>query len=166
MAEILEYGILRLSLWIEEPREHHGEITRETELPCRRGALMKRVQVASGNQLKAVIETPNRRRDHRPPVEFGLMYTAQYRSGKVLMGDGMVTDLSATGLGIRGNTPVRPGLELMIFLYLPGQDPLFVMETRVAWSSGGQFGVEILKMSLREQNRLRYFLHSNLAYTN
>lgn len=126
---------------------------------------MKRVQVASGNQLKAVIETPNRRRDHRPPVEFGLMYTAQYGSRKVLMGDGMVTDLSPTGLGTRGNIPVRPGLELMIFLYLPGQDPLFVMDTRVAWSSGGQFGVEILKMSLREQNRLRYFLRSNLAYT-
>jgi hypothetical protein len=49
------------------------------------------------------------------------------------MGDGMVTDLSPTGLGVRGKASVTPGMELMIFLYLPdGQDPLFVMEMRVA----------------------------------
>jgi len=126
---------------------------------------MKRVQVGLGKGLQSIPETHNRRQNHRPPIEFGLMYSAQNGSGEVLMGDGMVTDLSPTGLGIRGNTPVRPGIELMIFLYLPGQDPLFVMETRVAWTSGRRFGVEILKMNLREQNRLRYFLRSNLAYS-
>ena len=126
---------------------------------------MKRAQVASGNRFQSVAKTPNRRREHRPPVEFGLMYSAQNDSGEVLMGDGMVTDLSPTGLGIRGNTSVRPGMELMIFLYLPGQDPLFIMETSVAWVSGHRFGVEILKMNLREQNRLRYFLRSNLAHS-
>ena len=82
------------------------------------------------------------------------------------MGDGTVTDLSPTGLGIRGNAAVTPGMELTIFLYLPdGQDPLFVMETRVAWTSGRRFGVEILKMNLRERTRLRYFLCSNLAHS-
>lgn len=126
---------------------------------------MKRVQVALGKGLQSIAETHNRRRNRRAPVEFGLMYSAQSRSGEVLMGDGMVTDLSATGLSIRGNTPVRPGMELMMFLYLPGQDPLFMMETRVAWASGHRFGVEILKMNLREHNRLRYFLRSNLAYS-
>jgi hypothetical protein len=94
------------------------------------------------------------------------MYSAQDPSGEILMGDGMVTDLSARGLGIRGNASVTPGMELTIFLYLPdGQDPLFVMEARVAWTSGRRFGVEILKMNLRERNRLHYFLHSNLAYS-
>jgi len=127
---------------------------------------MKREQVASGSGLQSVAEAVNRRQDLRPPVEFGLMYSAQNRSGEILMGDGMVTDLSPTGLGIRGNASVTPGMELMIFLYLPdGQDPLFVMETRVAWTSGRRFGVEIVKMNLRERNRLRYFLHSNLAHS-
>jgi hypothetical protein len=94
------------------------------------------------------------------------MYSAQDRSGEVLMGDGMVTDLSPTGLGIRGNASVRLGMELTIFLYLPdGQDPLFVMEAKVAWNSGRRFGVEILKMNLRERNRLSYFLHSNLVHS-
>ena len=125
---------------------------------------MKRERVASGNGLQSVAEAVNRRQDPRPPVEFGLMYSAQDRSGEIIMGDGMVTDLSPTGLGIRGNAPVTPGMELTIFLYLPdGQDPLFVMETRVAWTSGRRFGVEILKMNLRERTRLRYFLCSNLA---
>jgi len=93
------------------------------------------------------------------------MYSAQDPSGEILMGDGMVTDLSHLGLGIRGNTAVAPGMELTIFLYLPdGKDPLFVMETRVAWSSGRRFGVEIVKMGLREGNRLRHFLCSNPAH--
>ena len=127
---------------------------------------MKREQVASGSGLQSVAEAVNRRQDLRHPVEFGLMYSAQNRSGEILMGDGMVTDLSPTGLSIRGNASVTPGMELMIFLYLPdGQDPLFVMETRVAWTSGRRFGVEIVKMNLWERNRLRYFLHSNLAHS-
>ena len=127
---------------------------------------MKRERVASGNGLQSVAEAVNRRQDPRPPVEFGLMYSAQDRSGEIIMGDGMVTDLSPTGLGIRGNAPVTPGMELTIFLYLPdGHDPLFVMEARVAWTSGRRFGVEILKMNLRERNRLRYFLRSNLVHS-
>ena len=128
---------------------------------------MKREQVASGNGLQSVAEAVNRRQAPRPSVEFGLMYSAQDTSGELLMGDGMVTDLSSMGLGIRGNACVTPGMELTIFLYLPdGQDPLFVMEAKVAWASGHRFGVEILKMNLRERNRLRYFLRSNLAHSN
>jgi hypothetical protein len=128
---------------------------------------MKRIQVVCGNGLPSLAERFNRRQYPRPSVEFGLMYSAQDPSGEILMGDGMVTDLSPTGLGICGDTPVTPGMELTIFLYIPdGQDPLFVMETRVAWTSGRRFGVEILKMNLRERNRLSYFLHSNLAHSN
>ena len=127
---------------------------------------MGRQQTTSENGLQSVAEAVNRRQHSRPPVEFGLMYSAQDRSGEVLMGDGMVTDLSPTGLGIRGNASVRLGMELTIFLYLPdGQDPLFVMETKVAWTSGRRFGVEILKMNLRERNRLSYFLRSNLVHS-
>jgi hypothetical protein len=126
---------------------------------------MKRAQVVSGRGLQSVAETVSRRLDYRTSIEFGLMYSAQDRSGEILMGDGMVTDLAPTGLRIRGNTPVSPGMELTMFLYLPdGKDPLFVMETKVAWTSGHRFGVEILKMNLRERNRLSYFLCSNLAH--
>jgi hypothetical protein len=128
------------------------------------GIFMKRAQVAVESQNQSVVKEINRRKDPRPAVTFGLMYSAQDRSGEVLMGDGMVTDLSHHGFGIRGNTSVARGMELTIFLYLPdGQDPLFVMDARVAWASGCRFGVEILKMNLRERNRLRHFLCSSFA---
>ena len=128
---------------------------------------MKRGQAVSKHELHSVAEAVNRRQAPRPSVEFGLMYSAQDSSGELLMGDGMVTDLSPTGLGIRGNACVTSGMELTIFLYLPdGQDPLFVMEAKVAWAAGHRFGVEILKMNLRERNRLCYFLRSNIAHSN
>jgi len=127
---------------------------------------MKRVQSASRSGRQSVMGEVNRRHGSRTITEFGLMYSAQSHSGEILIGDGIVTDLSQTGLGIRGNTPVSTGMALTIFLYLPnGQDPLFVIETRVAWTSGRRFGIEILKMSLRERNRLRYFLSSALAHS-
>jgi hypothetical protein len=126
---------------------------------------MKRAQVSSGNGRQSMMGTVNRRQAPRPPVEFGLMYSAQDPSGEIIMGDGMVTDLSHHGLGIRGNTPIASQMELTIFLYLPdGKDPLFVMEARVAWTSGRRFGVEILKMNLRERNRLRHFLYANYRH--
>lgn len=104
----------------------------------------------------------DRRTEHRLPVDFRLMYSAQDEREELVMGDGSVLDLSNKGLHIRGNTPVKPGLEMTLFLYLPdGRDPLFVLSARVAWSKGHQFGVEVLKMNLRERNRLRYFLCSN-----
>jgi PilZ domain-containing protein len=128
---------------------------------------MKEERFASGGRLQSVTGMADRRQGTRPSVEFGLMYSAQSSSEEILMGDGMVTDLSPMGLGIRGNASVAQGTELTIFLYLPdGRDPLFVMEARVAWSSGRRFGVEILKMNLREQNRLHHFLRSNLAHAN
>ncbi|MEO5955865.1 MAG: PilZ domain-containing protein [Nitrospiraceae bacterium] len=127
---------------------------------------MTHTQVASGHRLQALGEAVNRRERSRAPMEFSLMYSAQNRSGEILMGDGKVTDLSHLGLGIRGRTLVMPGMELALFLYLPdGKDPLFVMETTVAWASGHQFGVEIMDMGLREGNRLRHFLCSTLTHS-
>lgn len=120
----------------------------------------------SERKLQSLGETVNRRERSRASMECSLMYSFQHRSGEVLMGDGRITDLSDLGLGIHGNTVVVPGMELALFLYLPdGKDPLFVMETKVAWTSGRQFGVEIMNMGLREGNRLRHFLCSTLTHS-
>jgi PilZ domain len=125
--------------------------------------IMRHARVRSAKSMHQSHPVCNRRIDSRIPVEFGLMYSAMDDRGELIMGDGAVVDLSNKGLGIRGNMAVNPGLEMTLFLYLPdGQDPLFVMEARVAWSAGTRFGVEILKMNLRERNRLRYFLSSGL----
>lgn len=107
----------------------------------------------------------DRRSDHRVAVDFRLMYSAQDNDEELIMGDGSVIDLSNKGLRIRGDMAVKAGLEMTLFLYLPdGRDPLFVLNSRVAWSRGHEFGVEILKMNVREHNRLRYFLSSNLRH--
>ena len=126
---------------------------------------MRSHKVHSIKSLRSARLLSNRRAETRSATDFQLMYSSQTSDGEVLIGDGTVTDLSRQGLGIRGNTVVRPGMELTLFLYLPdGQDPLFVMEARVAWSVGRRFGVHIIRMDLREQNRLRYFLTANLPH--
>ena len=127
---------------------------------------MKRAQVASGNGLQSVADAVNQRQDPRTPVEFSLMVLGPRPFRRDSYGRWHGHGSSHTGFGIRGNIPVTPGMELTVFLYLPdGKDPLFVMESRVAWASGRRFGVEILKMDLRERNRLRHFLCSNLAHS-
>lgn len=103
-----------------------------------------------------------RRGRDRIGTSFGLMY-AGLQGSEVLMGDGVVIDLSRGGLGIRGNQPVTTGMELTLFLYLPdGQDPLFVLEARVAWTSGRHFGIKFQQLGLREGNRLHAFLMAQL----
>jgi len=107
----------------------------------------------------------DRRTDHRVHSDFRLMYSAQDDREELIMGDGNVVDLSNKGLRVRGNMAVASGLDMTLFLYLPdGHDPLFVLSAKVAWSRGHEFGVEILKMNVREHNRLRYFLSSNLQH--
>lgn len=107
----------------------------------------------------------DRRTDYRVHSDFRLMYSAQDDREELIMGDGNVVDLSNKGLRVRGNMAVTCGLEMTLFLYLPdGHDPLFVLSAKVAWSRGHEFGVEILKMNVREHNRLRYFLSSNLQH--
>lgn len=107
----------------------------------------------------------DRRSDRRIPIDVRLMYSAQDEREELIMGDGCVIDLSHKGLRIRGDIAVKAGLEMTLFLYLPdGRDPMFVLNAKVAWSHGHQFGVEILKLNVRERNRLRYFLSSILQH--
>lgn len=106
-----------------------------------------------------------RRQSSRLPTTFGVMYSALSKQG-ALMGDGTVVNLSRNGLGIHGNHPVKAGMELSMILYLPdGDDPLFILEATVAWTSGNRFGVEFKAVNLRESNRLRSFLHARSAST-
>ena len=105
--------------------------------------------------------------DHRSidrvPVSFGLMYSG-VTDANVIMGDGTVIDLSPNGLGVRGNQVVAPGMDLTVFLYLPDQDePLFVIQAQVAWTSGHRFGVRLLKMRTHERQHLHAFLRDRTS---
>ncbi len=118
---------------------------------------MKQVGHSQGQPSRGSIE---RRGIGRTTVSFGLMYSG-FNGEDVLIGDGTVVDLSEGGVGIRGNCPVQVGTELTLFLYLPDEDdPLFILEATVAWSTGPLFGVALKELSLQEGDRMRVFLHT------
>jgi hypothetical protein len=77
----------------------------------------------------------------------------------MLIGDGIVTDLSSSGIGVRGSQSVTPGMEITLFLDLPGvEEPFCITGSRVSWSEGSRFGVEMKTLTLEEKNHLRFFL--------
>lgn len=99
-----------------------------------------------------------RRQGGRTPALFSLLYSGM-DAGQILMGDGVVTNLSASGIGIRGSLPVTPGMELALFVDLPGvEEPLCIAQSRVSWVEGRRFGLELGTLKLEEQNHLRFFL--------
>ncbi|MBX3318515.1 MAG: PilZ domain-containing protein [Nitrospira sp.] len=118
---------------------------------------MKHLRHSAGQNSHPSIE---RRTIHRTAVSFGLMYSG-FNGEDVLIGDGSVVDLSAGGVGIRGNCPVQVGMDLTLFLYVPDEeDPLFILEATVAWTTGALFGVALKELNLSEGDRMRAFLHT------
>ena len=111
--------------------------------------------------VTSVAELPgqsDRRHGSRTPALFSLLYSGM-DSGQMLMGDGIVTNLSPSGIGISGNRSVQPGMELALFVDLPGaREPLCIAQSRVSWVAGRRFGVELGTLKLEEQNHLRLFL--------
>ncbi len=116
----------------------------------------------------AFIQAPERvaigpreqRRIHRhcPSTPVCLMYSG-WDKGEMIIGDGVVVDLSGKGLGLYGDYPVRLDMELTVFVYFPDADePLFTSAARVVWVSGRRFGVELVGIEARERNRLLRFL--------
>jgi hypothetical protein len=112
------------------------------------------------DNASTLIDQDDRRRIVRVPTHFGLMYSGM-DSGRMLIGDGMATNLSEDGVGICGNRLVKAGMELAIFVDLPGaEEPVCLSEGRVLWVAGRRFGVQLLTVKIDAQNQLRCFLRS------
>lgn len=108
----------------------------------------------------------DRRHRSRTPTIFTLLYSGM-DSGQMLIADGVVTNLSANGIGIRGNRTVTLGMELALFVDIPGvEEPLCVAQSRVSWVEGRQFGVELGPMKLEDMNHLRLFLWDHNSPSN
>jgi PilZ domain len=111
--------------------------------------------------IASVMEHPgqsDRRHGSRTSTLFSLFYSYM-DSGQMLIGDGVVTDLSSSGLGIRGNRPVVPGMKVTLSIDLPGMEkPFTVIQSRVSWVEGYRFGVEMKTLTLEEKNHLRFYL--------
>jgi hypothetical protein len=108
----------------------------------------------------------DRRYRSRTPTIFTLLYSGM-DSGQMLIADGVVTNLSTNGIGIRGNRSVTLGMELALFVDIPGvEEPLCIGQSRVSWVEGRQFGVELGAMKLEDMNHLRLFLWDHNSPSN
>jgi hypothetical protein len=104
----------------------------------------------------------NRRGTERVPAQFSLMYSGM-SDGRMLIGNGVVSNVSKAGIGILGNHPVKHGMDLSLFIVLPGiEEPICIAETRVSWVSGRRFGVEMIAAKLEVQNELRFYVWNHL----
>jgi hypothetical protein len=100
----------------------------------------------------------DRRHGSRTPTFFSLFYSYM-DSSQTLIGDGIVTDLSSSGIGIRGNRSVAPGMNVTLSIDLPKMDkPFSITQSRVSWAEGCRFGVKIKTLTLEEKNYLRFYL--------
>ncbi len=105
---------------------------------------------------------PNNRQTERVPAQFSLMYSGMHE-GQMLIGNGIVTNLSVNGIGIRANHIVKLGMELALFIDLPGvEEPVCVAQSRVSWVAGRRFGVEMITPKLETQNQLRFYVWNHL----
>jgi hypothetical protein len=121
---------------------------------------------APGTSVAELPGQSDRRHSSRIPTLFSLLYSGM-DSGQMLIGDGIVTDLSPDGIGIRGNRLVKPGMELALFVELPGvAEPLCVAQSRISWVAGRRFGVKLGTLKLEEQNHLRFYLWNRVTPSN
>ena len=107
----------------------------------------------------------DRRHGNRTPALFSLLYSGM-DAGQMLVGDGFVTNLSPCGIGIHGRRSVTPGMEIALFIDLPGlKEPLCIGQSQVCWVAGSRFGVELGSLKLEEKKHLHYFLKDRATPT-
>jgi hypothetical protein len=83
--------------------------------------------------------------------------------GRMLIGNGVVSNVSKTGIGILGDHLVTHGMDLSLFINLPGiEEPMCIAESRVTWVSGRRFGLEMVAAKLDVQNELQFYVWNHL----
>jgi hypothetical protein len=116
---------------------------------------------SKGNATNLVLTTEpieNRRQLPRVVGPFNLTFSGMDKD-HMIMGEGIVIDLSREGIGVRGNRFVKPGMHLALFIELPGSEEHFcIPDARVSWMMGSRFGLHVETLSLDDQSRLCTFL--------
>jgi hypothetical protein len=123
---------------------------------------MRQEAIVQPTEVAETAAKMNKRRTERVPTQFSLMYSGMH-DGQMLIGNGIVTNLSDSGIGIRGNHLVGPGMALSLFIDLPGiEEPVCIAQSHVSWISGRRFGVEMIAPKLETQNQLRFYVWNHL----
>ncbi|HKT33368.1 MAG TPA: PilZ domain-containing protein [Nitrospira sp.] len=127
---------------------------------------MRQASVGHRHRASEKSSQRNRRGTERVPTQFSLMYSGMC-DGRMLIGNGIVSNISKAGIGIHGNHPVRLGMGLSLFIDLPGvEEPMCIAESRVSWVCGRRFGVEMIAPKLEVQNELRFYVWNHLSRQN
>ena len=101
---------------------------------------------------------PERRHGNRTPAFFSLLHSGMSTS-QMLIADGVVTDLSRSGIGIRGNRSGIPGMDMALSVDLPGlEEPLCIAQSQACWVAEFRFGVALGPLTLKEKKHLQFFL--------
>lgn len=123
---------------------------------------MKIPVTARHSRTTANVSDHNRRNTERIPAHLSLMYSGMH-DGQMLIGNGIVSNVSESGIGIRGNHRVELGMDLSLFIDLPGvEEPVCIAESRVSWVSGRRFGVEMMTSKQDVKNALRFYVWNHL----
>ncbi|MGQ0809957.1 MAG: PilZ domain-containing protein [Nitrospiraceae bacterium] len=107
------------------------------------------------------------------PTQFGLRTYRRFAVrcflhyvGERFHAKGTVWNLSQNGWRVDGDQPVQSGSTLALCVYLPGQEkPVKVDQTRVSWSRGQEFGLEVIGIQAEEALRLQEFVASLVQQT-
>ncbi len=76
-------------------------------------------------------------------------------SGVEVSGGGLVSSLAYEGCTVRSDENVQPGTYLVLHIHLSEQySPMEIELAEVRWSTGGEFGVEFLRLASQERERL------------
>jgi hypothetical protein len=123
---------------------------------------MKEANIEQPRRTADTSSHDNRRGTERVPTRFSLMYSG-ISEGRMLISSGVVSNISKSGIGIRGNHVVELGMDLSLFIDLSGvEEPICIAETRVSWVVGRRFGVEMISPKLAAQNELRFYVWNHL----
>jgi len=115
---------------------------------------MNRMKRGLTDLLLTAESKDNRRQATRVGGRYNLTFSGMDED-HMIMGEGIVTDLSREGIGVRGNRFVKPGMHLALFIEIPDSEEHFcIPEARVSWMMGGRFGLKVRALSLEDQCRL------------
>lgn len=94
--------------------------------------------------------------DRRSEPRFAVRFRSTFSSGRMLGGEGTVTDLSSRGCRVSADSfvPAKSVLEMHLTLE-EHEEPIKITEAVVRWSEGNDFGLEFREMDPKSFDRMR-----------
>jgi hypothetical protein len=151
IVEILEYGILTLSLG----KWNLGESTME--------AVMKLSHPIFKVDHQKAHFLLDRRDAKRVPIRHRITYSGE-EGARIVRGEGSLKDLSKTGCKILGVATISLGTRLTLLLDLEdGQAPMRLTDALVSWVASDSFAVKFPTLSPEERKRLQDVILKNIS---